>query len=199
MKNISLFLIAFLAISLTSCHLYTKIYTISDPAVDFSKYKTFAWLPDNTDTSSLPYNNSIIHNNIRNYFGKSFAERGYNFNTTNPDVLLRISVIDKPKEKTIVHEQYQQPYYYQRYYMGSSFYYPYSFNYYYQAPSGFYTEKIDYLEGSISLEVFDRKTNKLIWTGTAKGDIYDPAYISSNIHPAVCSIMKKYPVKPIKK
>jgi hypothetical protein len=44
----------------------------------------------------------------------------------------------------------------------------------------------------------DRKLNRLVWSGTAKGDIYDPEYIDKDIHPAVLRIMKKFPVKEIK-
>jgi hypothetical protein len=47
------------------------------------------------------------------------------------------------------------------------------------------------------LNVFDRATNKLIWSGTAKKDIYDPAYVKKDIHPAVDKIMKEYPVRPL--
>ena len=62
---------------------------------------------------------------------------------------------------------------------------------------GYCKETIRYVEGSITLNVIDRKSNKLVWAGTAKGDIYDAAYINRNIHPAVEAIMKKFPVKAI--
>ena len=191
-------LIAMSSILFDACSVYNKISVNYDIATDFSKFTTFAWLPDNTDTVNLPYNNSIIHNNIKNYFGQSFAERGYMFSSENPDLLLRISVVNKKKEKTSVYAQ-RPGMYYSPYYYGSTYYYPYFFNYYYQFPATYYTEKTEYLEGTITLEVYDRKNNKLIWTGTAMGDIYDPSYINRDIHPAVCSIMKRYPVKPWKK
>jgi hypothetical protein len=184
---------------LNACSVYNKIIINYDDATDFSKYKTFAWLPDNTDTVNLPYNNSVIHNNIKNYFGQSFAERGYVFHSDSPDLLLRISVVDTKKEKTVVYAQRSDFYYYSPYYYGSTYYSPYYFNYYYRSPGSYYTEKQEYLEGSITLEIFDRVKNKLIWTATAMGEIYDPSYINKDIHPAVCAIMKKYPVKPIKK
>lgn len=181
------------------CGVYTNIVVNTDTATDFSKYKTFAWLPDDADTSNSPYNNEIIRNNLKNYFGISFSERGYMVNLDKPDLLLQISITNKQKELTIVHPR---PYYFCRYYYRSDYYSPYSFDYYYHDyfycyPSGYYTQKISYVEGSITLNVIDREQNKLIWSGTAKGDVYDPAYINRSIHPAVIGIMKKFPVKPL--
>ena len=62
---------------------------------------------------------------------------------------------------------------------------------------GYCKETINYVEGSITFNVIDRKDSKLVWSGTAKGDIYDPAYINRNIHPAVEAIMEKFPLAPI--
>lgn len=184
------------------CSVYTTAYSSTADGTDFSKYHTFAWLPDQTDTTDLPYNNEIIRNNIRNCFGKNLAERGYTVDLNNPDLLLGIVVTNKKKER-IRYSAYPQTSYYCRYYYGSTYYIPYEFNYYYRNfpvycyPIDYYTQKFEYIEGSITLNVLDRSQNKLIWSGTAKGDIYDPAYINKNIHPAIRAIMKKYPVKPI--
>jgi len=183
--------------------MYHDISANSDINTDFSKYRTFAWLPDQMDTTDLPYNNEIIRNNIRNYFGQSFAERGYKIELDSPDVLLRVMITNKKKEQLISYSPNPYPYYYCNYYFGSSYYSPYNFDYYYRYhndycyPPQYFTEKQEYIEGAIILNVIDRKKNKLVWSGAAKGDIYDPSYINANIHPAVEAIMKKYPVKPI--
>lgn len=205
-KNYFAFLLVTIIILVyTGCDLYSDISSSSDVATNFSKYRTFAWLPDRTDTTDLPYNNEIIRNNIRNYFGQSFAERGYKVDLDSPDVLLNIVITNKKKEKVIIYSANPYPYYYCNYYYGSTYYYPYDFNYYYRYhpgycyPSNYYTEKQEYVEGSIILNVIDRKQNKLVWSGVARGDIYDATYINENIHPAVEAIMKKYPVKPITK
>jgi len=202
MKNI-VFIAALSQLLFFSCGIYTAISVQSDAGTDFTKYQTFAWLHDDVDTTNSPYNNQIIRNNIRNYFGKCFAERGFNVNLDTPDVLLQVMIVNQKKSREISY--YAQPmyYYYSRYYFGSDYYSPYPFNYYYHQlnvfcyPFGYCTEKIDYVEGAITLNVIDRKENKLVWSGTAKGDIYDASFINRNIHPAVQSIMKKFPVKQI--
>jgi hypothetical protein len=187
----------------SGCSLYTEISVTVDTNSDFSKYRTFAWISDDMDTTNSPYNNEIIRNNIRNYFGHSFSERGYRIDLDTPDVLLQLVIVSNKKEKEVIYPTYPRNYYYCPYYYCSDYYSPYSFDYYYRYqgeycyPFGYCKDKVEYVEGSITLNVIDRKQNKLVWSGTAKGDIYDPAYIHQNIHPAVRSIMRKYPVKTV--
>jgi hypothetical protein len=184
------------------CEVYTNISATADQSVDFYKYKSLAWLPDKTDTSNLPYNNEIIRNNIRNYVGQGFAERGYLVELDTPDVLLNLILTNIKKEKVYIYPTYSGPYYYSRYYFGSIYYFPYDFEYYYHDypnyfyPPDYFPQKYEYIESSITLNVIDRKLNKLVWSGTAKGDVYEPDNVDDNIHPAVKAIMSKYPMKP---
>lgn len=185
------------------CRVYKDVAVDCDSVKDLSRYKTFAWLPDAIDTVNTPYNNEIIRNNLRNYFGRSFAERGFNVRLDTPDVLLRIVIVNNPKVLTIIHPPRPFRYYYAPYYYKSDFYSPYPQDYYYRGrseycnPQGYCTEKVNYVEGSITLQVIERAQNKIIWSCTAKGDIYDPTLINRSIHPAVIDIMKKFPVRSI--
>ena len=189
--------------TLTGCGIYSEISVNSDSTVNISKYKSFAWLPDKTDTTNSPYNNKIIRNNLKNYFGQEMAARGYVVNLDTPDVLLQVVIVNKKREKETVYPVHPWPFYYCSYYYCSSYYSPYPYEYYYHHypdycfSMGYCSETIQYVEGSITLNVIDRKAGKLAWSGTAKGDIYDPDYIKRNIHPAVEAIMKKFPVKPV--
>ena len=202
-------LIAISALIISGCSTYTNIYSDFDKATDFTKYKTFAWLPDKADTANTPYNNEIIRNNIRNYYGQCMSDRAYSFDAENPDILMQLIITNKKKEtiSTSYPNNYYSPYYY-----GSNYYHPYSAGYYYQYyPAYNYsygsfgtgrnssTKKIEYVNGAITLNFIDKKANKLVWTGTAEGDIYDPSMISRDLHPAVHGIIDQYPVKPLVK
>lgn len=189
---------------LSGCRIYSNISSIADVDTDFSKFKTFAWLPDKPDTANLPYNNEIIRNNIRNYVGQEFAARGYSVNLDTPDILLKIEINDELKEKGFIVSPFPDPYYYCNYYYGSIYYFPYPYEYYYHNyntycyPPDYFIQNIEYVESSITLNIIDRIKNKLVWSGTARGNIYDEKYINKNIHPAIVAIMKKYPVKKLK-
>jgi hypothetical protein len=195
------FIFAFLSIILSAgCGVYNTISVNSAASTDFTSYTTFAWLQDEADTANSPYNNEIVRNNLKNYFGRSLVERGLTANLSEPDLLLQISISNKKREIQL----HSKRFYFCKYYYGSEYYAPYPFNCYYYDHDACYptdcsAEKINYVEGAITLKVFDRKQNKLVWSATAKGDIYDPALINKSIHPAVVNIMKKFPLKPLPK
>ena len=205
-KNIWIVALVFIIV-LTGCSAtYKAISTDYDRSVDFNQYKTFAWLPDKADTMNTPYNNEIIRNNIRNYFGQCMSDRGYKFDGDNPDILMQIVITNAKKERVVT--TYPYSYYYRPYYFGSFYYSPYPYGYYYRHypsygygysgyPGNSTTQKQDYVNGSITLNLIDKKANKLVWTGTAEGDIYDPSHISHDLHPAVHRILDQYPVKPL--
>ena len=90
----SIFIVMLVGCSTT----YNAVSSDYDKSVDFTKYKTFSWLPDKADTINSPYNNAIIRNNIRNYFGLCMSDRGYSFDAENPDLLMQL-VITNTKKK----------------------------------------------------------------------------------------------------
>lgn len=202
-NSLNYILILLVVFSAIKCRMHTKIISSVDVSTDFSGYRTFAWLPDKTDSIYQPYNNEIIRNNIRNYIGQSFAQRGYSVDLENPDLLLQIIISNQQKEKEVIYPP-SSPYYNCRYYYGSIYYFPYIYDYYYNYydsycyPFNYSQQSIEYIESSITLNIIDRVQNKMIWSGTARENIYNPAYINKSIHPAVKAIMRKYPVKPLK-
>lgn len=202
MKTINyILLISGIAI-LSGCGVYTNITVSADPNVKLSSYHSFAWLPDVYDSTHSPYNNQVIRNNLRNYFGQALVARGFVANRDTPDVLVQITLTNKKQEREVAFTYY--PYYYYRpYYFLSRYYSPYYYDYYYNRgnvycyASGLCVERIPYMESSIILNVIDRKENKLIWTCTAQGDVFDPSLINQDIHPAVKRIMRKFPLTPV--
>lgn len=205
MKNLQLFkcfLFLFLVVLYSSsCKVYKKVSSHHDHSIDFTKYKTFAWLPDR-DTSKTEYNNQIIRNNTRNYFTKNMEERGYKTDIVNPDVFLELVVSENPKHKTVSSAHNQS---FPGLYLNNPYYSAFPNTFFYQNPYNYdysnfnVTEKVEYTEGGITLNIIDRTLNRLVWTGTAKGDLYDPATLEENLHPVVYDVLKSYPVPPITK
>lgn len=205
-KKTNLIAFGILLIAIAGCGVYSNISSDYDRSADFTQYKSFAWIPDK-DSASGQYDNQIMRNNIRNYFSHCMGDRGYVGNTSEPDLLMELVVTNSKKEKTYTFPTYNSsPWYYSNpyYYPYPNAYYYRSYNYnnhysYYQGYSSqsYTTEKVDYVDGAITLNFIDRKQNKLVWSGTAQGDIYDASAIADNLHPAIHNILKDYPVKPI--
>lgn len=186
------------------CGTYTNVYSNYDKSIDFSQYKTFAWAPDSgvvVPKDFEAYDNDIVRNNAKNYITHSLSHRGFLVNTDSPDLVLNLVLLNEKRERIVTYHTYP--------YSGYYFYNPYYFPYYYPryryytwfgwGPPYFEDQRTTvtktYVKGTITINMYDRKLKKLIWTGSAEGDIYDPKYIQYDVHPAIDRIMKKFPIK----
>ena len=196
----------FIGIALTAirCGTYTNVYSNYDKSIDFTLYKTFAWAADSgvvVPKDLEAYDNDIVRNNAKNYITHSLSNRGFLVNIDSPDLVLNLVLLNEKHEKVVTYNSYP--------YSGYYFYNPYYFPYYYPryryytwfgwGPPYFDNQSTTvtktYVKGTITVNMYDRKRKKLVWTGSAEGNIYDPKYIQYDVHPAIDRIMKKFPVK----
>ena len=206
-KNLT---ITALAILLTvSCSTYRNVYSDYDKSIDFSQYTTFAWAPDSTmeertDHDVTRFDNDIVRNNAKNYVSHALTQRGLLIDIESPDLVLELVLLNEKKELITYHtHRYMGYYYYSPFYF--PYYYPYP-QYYTWDGWGYYNPFLDpeartvtktFMKGTVIINMYDRKLQRLVWTGSAEGDIYDPSYIHFDVHPAIDRIIKEFPVKPI--
>lgn len=189
---------------ITGCgpKVYKDIQSSYDKSANFKQYKTFSWLPDK-DSADVKTIFGMRRNNTVNYFTHCMGERGYKADTENPDVLLELIIKSETKEKedptlpkpfsTTTVTTYPNPYLHP---LSNPFKYNKPFTYkYFNYPLEKQLHKETYLKNSITLNVIDRVNQKIVWTGTAKADLYDTAYLQMNLHPVVYDILEQYPVK----
>jgi len=194
---------------------YNLSYNDYDQTVDFSKYKTFSWIP-HTDNDNTPYHNQIIFNNTVNYFSHELAARGMTLDNDNPDVLFELKVTESKKTRTeqvrttvpTNNYNYNNAYQYRAisphnpYYNVNprAYYYNRPLNYNYNSYTyGYTTKTVDYIRGAITVNVIDRKQNKFIYTAIVEADLYDPSTLQRELHPAVHTLLENFPVKPPEK
>ena len=212
---------SFLILFIYGCRTYKVLNSDYERSIDFSLYKTYAWLPDK-DNETSQNNDSIVHNNIKNYFTRHFADFGYKADTENPDLLFEQVITNANKTRTytdqhpvISNYDYQRNPYYTATPNPSNYNNSKAYNYNYkkqnyirnngyaykprkqQYKSDTHTE--EYIESTFTLNAIDRKKNKLVWTCTIQANIYNDTYVESGIHPAVHLILKNYPGKKIVK
>ena len=184
--------------------IYKDIQSSYDKSANFKQYKSFAWLPDK-DSAEAKTIYGVMRNNTVNYFTHCMGERGYITNMENPDVLLELVIKSETKEKkdpslpysTTTVTTYANPFLHP---LSNPFKYNKPFTYkYFNYPLSELLPKETYLKNSIRLNVIDRITQKVVWTGIATADLYDSAYLKMNLHPVVYDILEQYPVKPYHK
>jgi hypothetical protein len=217
-KILCLVLSFFFIFCLFKCAVYNNIYSEYDHSVDFTKYKTFAWLPDSGITArkdsfrNTAYDNDVIRNNAKNYITHQLTDRGLTVHVNSPDALFQLILLNEKRQRIITSSPayYPMPYYYGAYhfpyYLDGRTYYPYYYPYYdYYTYYGwgcadFYCNnnsiRQTYVKGTIIINMYDRKQKKMIWTASAEGNIYDPNTIKEEVDPAIKKMMKDFPVKP---
>ena len=197
-------------VMLAGCGIYQNITSDYDRSVNFNTYKTYAWLNDHQPHTATPYDNDIIENNIKNYVDHELADRNYTPKVDAPDLLFELVLNNQKKVRTTTTPVYSAPVYPNyppnsyRYYNPNNYRWnPNGYNNYnYVRPSYQISNRVtqtEFNQSTITINVFDRVSNKMIWTGSARGDVYANQYIQNDIHPAVDKILKEYPVKVIKK
>jgi hypothetical protein len=184
-----------------------RVYSDQVKGVEFSSYKTYAWIPTGKDTTEQSdFNNDVTYQNIRQATDKEMAKRGYVLDATNPDLLLNVHANFEKREELVQRPMYST--YYNYYYPGFNnyAYYPgyfpgYVGSYYggygyHNSPmiSGYDIQEIEYTEGTVVIDAIDRKSQKVIWRGWTEERLDDPDDLDE-LYDNVDNVFKKYPVK----
>ncbi|ETZ22148.1 DUF4136 domain-containing protein [Pedobacter sp. V48] len=180
---------------LSSCSSY-NYYSVSNKKLNIG-YRTYAWLPDGKSKASNIYDNDVAADRIVEAASTELNNRGFRLNNKKPDLLVRYTAVANKETKS-----YNEPVYYDapgRYvprvgvYRGRAFYY-----YAYRNPFPVYVgneqRTVDVKQGSIMIDLIDRRTKKVIWRGWAEGELNNPEKAISQLPKVIGNIFKKLPV-----
>jgi len=175
------------ALFFTSCSVATHVETAA--GVNFDNYKTFGWANVNEERKKDNAGNDIVDDNIKNAISKQLEDRGWKETTQNPDVILDYCVMVEKKNNRVSKPVYSYPYT-QYYYNGwrrrrGYMYYP-------NDLLGYRTYNIPFKQGTLTVNMVDAKTNKLIWQGSARSEVSNKTVTSGEMQTDVMSIFKKF-------
>jgi hypothetical protein len=185
----SLFFILTGLVILTSTQSVGQTFEDHDTKADFNKYTTYAWIAPGDSVLNRVRKDKLFGGTIMYVANDQIKKRGMALDTLQPDALFIFqTVVD---DRT----QYSQsptlsvgvavagP----GYYAGGS------------APvAGGKITASDYIEGTLTFEMYDAKTGSLLWKGGTKKDFKNQDDISIIISESVVKIFKKFPKKAVK-
>jgi hypothetical protein len=175
-----------------------QIFSDYDRSADFKSYKSYAWLQQSDSTEDLHYNNQLTEKNLKHYANNEMAARGYSIDIHNPDLLIEYHTEIQKKQQVVSNPVYSNP---PNYYPGYGRY-RYNPGYTYNTMpyiSGYTTQVIDYNEGTLVINVIDRKQHQLIWSGWSVGTVSDEQSLSTQVERDIKRIFRKYPIIAPKK
>ena len=167
---------------LSACAPQIRVYSDYDPDYDLWTYKTFDWgqkIDIEKGKNPLHYN-ELNDKRIKSAVEQQMNLRGYVLTAENPDLIAHYHIIVADQSVLAT-----EPYGYQ-----------YS-SYWTQAQVNVYA----YREGTLIIDLMDRKTNNLIWRGWAVSviDKVDPEKVEDLIKESVTKIFGTFPKSHEKK
>lgn len=193
MKKQILILCGLLMMVISSCSNY-NYYAVSNKKL--TEYRTYAWLPESKSKASNIYDNDVAADKIVESASMELDKRGFKLNNRRPDILIRYTAVVNKETKS-----YNEPVYYDapgRYvprvglHRGRAFYY-----YAYRDPFPVYVgseqRTVNVKQGSIMIDLIDRKTKKVVWRGWAEGELNNPEKAIAELPKVIENIFKKLP------
>ena len=167
-----------------------KVTTDFNKNTDFSQYKTFTFLGWQKDSEQLM--NDLDKERMRNAFANEFHSRDLKKGGKDADMAITLYLVLEQKTSTTA---------YTNYYGTSGLYGRYgrgAWGWGNGYSNTTYNE-YDYIKGTLVMDVYDNKTNQLIWQGVASGSVKEnPQKRDKSIPKTVKKLMKKFPITPKK-
>lgn len=172
-----------LVIIINSCGTGMRVSQEYDKDVDFNQYKTYSIYPWNAE------NGAMVNRDDQEYLVSAVAgelrNRGYKRVDYDGDLIADIYVIMNGDKASTAYRGY-----YTTGYWGGYFYQPFGFGF----GAGYATHIIT--EGTVIVNVFDKKAKKLVWHSQGKGPIEpDPQYRAQAIPKYIAKVFYKFPKK----
>jgi len=184
MKNLIIALL--IGISVTACSPYRILQNETDPAANWSAYRTYSFV-DTARIEPLPGTTyQAAMDELKRAVTAELTSRGYqqtpSYGTTDqPDLLVNIGAVMKEKTQTRTTNIREAPLYIeqQRYHWQSQ-----------EVPVGTYDE------GTINLHIIDAKRNDLIWD-VAVSSVLKNGFSQQTVNDAVAKAFGKFPGKQV--
>lgn len=195
MKNtIFLILIAIFSSVIIACTPVVKSHAVKEKGVDLNKYKTYSWAKPGDEKYQITYDKKEAIGFIIQLTDVELKNKGFTKTIEQPDAIF---IVDTKLEEQVAYTKMPGPN--DGFgagvpvYTGGS-YGGFSMGYYGPVQSS-QTVEHDFLEGSILLEMYDSKTNQLLWRSWTKEQITNNTDINKAIRKTVKKLVSSLPVK----
>lgn len=198
-------------ISLLSCSSIRYVEYDLDKSANFSRLKTYAWLPSpDHQYSDQRYNNQIIENNIKVYAAQAINAKGLKLNVDSPDVLFFYDLQIEKGTHTYQSPIYSHPHNFmppppplmfnpgltgeQQLAQQQMMQQQWAMQQWIPPQIiGYETRQIPFKNGTLTIIAIDRTTNRMVWRGWAESCVTDPTNYRDNLERKILTIFRSYP------
>lgn len=192
--KMKIYSIAFLMFSILLVSCGPKVNTNKKTAKDLDSFSSYAFLPNQDTIKTTEYDNRYVNEIVIDEINENMQDQDYRLDRNQPDLLVYYHLMmdeEVAVNATPVYTNYS--YYRPGYYVGP-YYRNYAYNNYFTIPriAGTSIEQIPYKEGTIVIDLINRRTNEIIWRGRAN-DVVTPNNLEEELRQYVNAIFDEFP------
>lgn len=171
-----------------------KVSADKKTARDLDAFSSYAFLPSQDTIGTTKYDNSYVNEIVISEINENMQQLDYRLDRNQPDLLVYYHLMldeEVAVDASPVYTNYS--YYRPGYYVGP-YYRNYMYNNYFTVPRivGTDIDQIPYKEGTIVIDVINRRTNEIVWRGRAQ-DVITPNNLEEELREYVNAIYDKFP------
>ena len=179
------FLVAFLlTLALAACATTPVVYTDFDPGAQFGNYRTYSWSEE-----KLPQAAPLMQQRIVNAIDAQLSAKGWSRVASGGDVVVATSLANRQEYEI---DTYYDPFWGGGWGCGG---WGWGHGYGWGVGGGWHDSRVRaYTVGTLAVDMYDARTNRAIWRGTAEGTVRrDPARQIADIQDAVTRMFLAFP------
>lgn len=194
MKKLKLLITTIMAAAfLMSCGSGSNIS--KDSSKKLKNYDTYSYLPNQDTILNRDYNNDRVHEVIISTIKNNMASEDFAIDNRQPDVLVYVHTMFDEKVDVNANPVYTNFSYYRPGLYIGPYYEDYTYENYFtiqRIGADGAIRQIPYKEKSIVIDFIDRRTNQILWRGTADEEI-GSRRLERDLRNYVDEIFKKFP------
>lgn len=185
MKSLSLIALSALVVPFAGCASTPTVQSDFDPGFNFSQLNTYAWAPRTQEGKDPAVYNNIVEARVKEAVNQALKAKGFSEVSSDPSFLVAWhGAINQQHSVNTV---------------GTSYGYGWGWYGGWGGPgmSTSTTYVNTWNEGTLIIDIVDAKENKLVWRGSAQGEVDehddDPQKMQQGLNDAVNKMMANFP------
>lgn len=192
--NVAKYFTLMLVLSLFVVSCGPKVTTSKKTAKDLDSFSSYAFLPNQDTIKTTRYDNRYVNEIVIDEINENMQNLDYRLDRNQPDLLVYYHLMMDEEMAVDANPIYTDYSYYRPGYYVGPYYRNYAYNNYFTVPriAGAGIQQIPYKEGTIVIDVIDRRTNEILWRGRAN-DLITPNNLEEELREYVNAIFDQFP------
>lgn len=171
-----------------------KVDTNKRTAKSLNSYESYAFLPNQDTIQTSVYDNAQVNEIVIDEIRQNMQDLNYRLDRNQPDLLVYYHLMLDEEMAVNANPVYTNYSYYRPGFYVGPYYRNYAYNNYFTVPriAGNSVQQVPYKEGTIVIDLIDRRTNEIVWRGKAE-DVVSPGNLNEELRTYVNAIFDRLP------